>query len=362
VLDLLLDDVTFERGGLSIARLSATFPRSSHTALIGPSGAGKSTLIALLDGTVRPASGRVVIGQRDATKVRPAARPLFHSGRSENLPGRWSVRHVLVAAARSRRSLDYEDRLEEISRTAAAWRIDSLYDRRVRELSSGEALRVRLAQILILRPAVFLAERLFAPATAGTPDQLEDRFWRQLRTDGCTVIHEITRPEELGWADRALLVDRGAIAGSGSPRDLERAAPTADLAALFGPVSAIPLVIEGNGVRSAIGEWSVEAPSFQGNGVALAHPWHFAPAKPGEESDFIFGIDEARFLGWTWELTGIVSGATLLRVWVDAGQHPSKGRLLPLRFDPSLFRLFPADAAPRLSAPTDLIPPRSVSR
>jgi ABC-type sugar transport system ATPase subunit len=362
VLDLALDGVTLDRGGLSIAQLSATFPRSSHTALIGPSGSGKSTLLALLEGTARPASGRVVIGRRDATKMRPAARPLFHSARTRTIPGRWSVRHALVAAARARRGLDYEDRVEEISRVAAAWRIDSLLDRRGRELSSGEALRVRLAQILLLRPAVLLAERLFAPATAGTADELEDRFWRQLRADGCTVVHEIARPEELGWAEGALLLDGGAVVASGSPRDLERTAPTAALAALFGPLSAIPIVLEGDEARSALGTWRVETPPFQGNGVALAHPWDFVRAEAGEESDFIFGIDEARFLGWTWELTGIVSGATLLRVWVDAAEHPSKGRLLPLRFDASRFRLFPAEAAPRLSAPTDVIPLRSESR
>ena len=362
MLDLALDAVSLTRDSFSISGLSAAFPRSSHTALIGPSAAGKSTLLALLEGTERPAAGRVVIGQRDATRMRPGARPVFHSVRTAVIPGRWSVRHALVAAARSRRGLDYRERIEEIERTAAGWELDALLDRRVRELSSGEALRLRVAQILLHRPAVLLAERLFATATGGTADELEDRFWGQLRAEGCTVVHEISRPEELGWADRAMLVDRGAIVGADAPRDLERAAPSAELAALFGPSSIIPILVAGDEVRSALGNWTIEEPTFQGNGVALAHPWHFTRAVVGEESDFLFGIEEARFLGWAWELSGLVGGATVLRVWVDADEHPSKGRLLPLRYEPGQFRLFPAATAPRLGVATDVIPPRSESR
>jgi ABC-type Fe3+/spermidine/putrescine transport system ATPase subunit len=304
----------------------------------------------------------VLIGARDATATRPGARPLFHSARTEAISGRRSVRHVLVAAARTRRGLDSEDRMEEITRVGTAWNLEPLLDARARELSTGDALRLRLAQILLLRPAVLLAERLFESATAGTADALEDRFWRQLRADGCTVVHEIARPEELGWADNALLVDEGRIVGSGTPRQVAATAPSPALAALFGPANLIPVVVSGHDVRSALGTWSVDDAPFEGSGVALAHPWDFAVSSDGEESDFLFGIDEARFLGWTWELAGFVSGGTLLRIWVEAEMRPTKGRLLPLRFDPSRFRLFSAASAPSFAVPTDLVPPRSETR
>ncbi|HEY0592729.1 MAG TPA: ATP-binding cassette domain-containing protein [Thermoanaerobaculia bacterium] len=362
VLDLTLENVALRRGALAISGLDATFPRGTHTALIGPSGAGKSTILALLEGSVRPDAGTVRIGARDATKTRPAARPLFHTARTEEIPPRRSVRHVLVAAARTRRGLDYEERMEEIERASKAWDLEPLLDRRARELSSGDALRVRLAQILLLRPAVLLAERLFEGATAGTMDALEDPFWRQLRADGCTIVHEIARPEELGWADNAMLVDAGRIAASGTPRQLEATAPTPALAALFGPTSAIPVVVSGHDVRSPLGTWTVDHAPFEGTGLALAHPWDFTVASAGAESDFLLGIEEARFLGWTWELAGVVTGGTLIRVWVDADVHPTRGRLLPMRFDPSRFRLFPAAGAPRFDAPTDAVPPRAESR
>lgn len=361
MLDLSVDRISVTRGAFAIADLSLAFPRGSQTVLIGPSGSGKSTLLAILEGTVRPSSGRVVIGARDATRTGAARRPVVHTFRSQPVPGRWSVRHALVAAARTRRGLDAEDRIAEIERVAAEWELDALADRRARELSTGDALRLRLAQLLLLRPPILLAERLFATATAGTADAIEDRFWRQLRADGCTVVHEIARPEEMGWADRAVVLDGGAVAAEGTPRQVAATAPAPGLAALFGPASAIPIEIEDTEARSALGTWRVDPAPFQGSGVALAHPWDFTLAAPGDESDFIFGIEEARFLGWTWELTGLVSGGTLLRVWIGADAHPSKGRLLPLRFDPSRFRLFEGGGAPR-PVPTDAVPSRAESR
>ncbi len=362
VLDLTLENVAITRGALAISALQFTFARGTHTALLGPSGGGKSTILALLEGTARPARGRVLIGARDATKARPSARPLFHSRRTEEIRGGRSVRHVLVAAARTQRGLDYQERMEEIQRIGTAWDLERLLDARARELSSGDALRLRLAQILLLRPAILLAERLFEPATAGTADALEDRFWRQLRDDGCTVVHEIAKPEELGWADTALLVADGRIVASGTPRQVEASAPSPALAALFGPANAIPVVVSGHDVRSALGTWSVDPSPFEGSGVALAHPWDFAIASPGEESDFLLGIEEARFLGWTWEITGLVSGGTRLRLWAGAAMRPTKGRLLPVRFDPSRIRLFAAESAPSLGVPTDGVPPRDEAR
>jgi ABC-type sugar transport system ATPase subunit len=362
VLDLALDRVALRRGDLTIRDLTASFPAGSHTALVGATGSGKSTVLALLEGSLRPVSGRVLIGQRDATPLKPAARPVLHSLRTEAIPGRRTVKHVLIAAARSRKGLDYEDRMAEIERAAQAWSLTPLLDRRARDLSPGERLRVRLAQILLLRPAVLLAERLFEPATAGTALEVEDRFWRQLRADGCTVVHEVARTEEIGWADRAALIDDGLLAASGSPREVERLAPTPRLASLFGPSSLVPVTIVGDEVRSAIGTWTLDAPPFQGNGIAVASAWHFTPAAAGQESDFLLGIEEARFLGWAWELTGMVSGATLLRVWAGPDERLARGKILPIRMEPSRFRLFPAAEAPVLGAPTDVIPPRSESR
>lgn len=369
MLDLALENVSIVRGGVHFENLSLRIPASTHTSLIGPPGCGKSALLDLFEGTLRPSSGRVLFGTRDLARVRPASRPVVHSARTALAPGRWSVRHLLVASARTRRSLDFEDRMGEIERAALEWGVAPLLDRKLRELSSHERLLCRLSQLVLLRPAVLMAERLFAEATSGTADALEDRFWRRLRAEGCTVIHEIAGPEEVGWADRAVLLEKGRIAAVGTPRELFHRAPTAELAELIAPSTAIPIEIAGDHVESVIGSWEIPDPPFQGAGVAIARPWGFEIVAPGEESDFLFGIEEARFLGARWELTGMLTGSKILRVWVPPEFRPTRGKLLPMRFDRADLQLFPVANAPSRASrgegptlPPGAIPSREETR
>ena len=80
----------------------------------------------------------------------------------------------------------------------------------------------------------------------------------------------------------------------------------------------------------------------QGSGVALARPEDFSIAAAGEESDLIFGIEEASFRDGRWIATGILTGAINLRVALPGDLAVHKGRLVPLRYDSSRFVLLPS--------------------
>src|ERR1700744_5790440 len=54
--------------------VSISVPRSSVVALLGPNGAGKTTTLRVAAGLLRPASGTVVLGGKDASKAAPFRR------------------------------------------------------------------------------------------------------------------------------------------------------------------------------------------------------------------------------------------------------------------------------------------------
>ncbi|HUP65526.1 MAG TPA: ATP-binding cassette domain-containing protein [Thermoanaerobaculia bacterium] len=342
MLDVILEEVWWKRGSTTGGPVSLRIPRSSHTGLAGPSSGGKSSILGLIDGSVAVTRGRVLLGTRDVTSLRPAGRPVLHSAHTEVPRERWSVRRVLVAAARQRKGLDSADRLEEIGKAAKEWGVSALLERRVGELSSHEQLRVRLAQIILLRPAVLAAERLFASASPGEREELEDLFWRIQRAEGVTVIHEIARTEDIGWCDRIALIDDGSVLTEGLPQEVWSTVATPSMARSLGPGSAIPVRVAGSEVDSPIGSWSLPsgAAAFEGSGIAIIRPWALRIASEGEESDFIFGIDEARFLGSRWELSGLITGGTILKAWVDPRERVWKGRMVPMRIDPAAVELF----------------------
>ena len=108
----------------SPARRNRNVCQSTHTAIVGPAGCGASTLLRSSPAMLKPQSGEVRIGSRVVNDLKRARRPLLYTTSAIDAPGRWSVRHLLVAAARQR-TIDREDRQQEIELAATKWKLGS---------------------------------------------------------------------------------------------------------------------------------------------------------------------------------------------------------------------------------------------
>ena len=363
MLDVILRNVRYRhREGFALRDVTHTFERNTHTAVIGPAGCGGSTLLGVIAGTLRPESGDVVFGQRRVNDVKPANRPVLHASAALDVPMRWTVQHALVAAVRSR-SLDRQDRHQEYALAVEKWELGPLVERRIGTLSSTEAARVHFARIELMRPAILLADRLLERVSAAARSALADMLYRILRVHGTTVIAVPSSYEELAVTDSVLVLQAGEVLQSGSPAEVF-ARPAGEAAAVgTGDTDEIPITIRGNEVESVIGSWRVDPPPFQGSGVALVRPAHFSPARPGEDSDVIFGVEEAGFSGGRWIARGVLTGGVTLRIELPGEQPIHKGRLLALRYDPTRFTLLPRTSRSlQPTVPTDVVPPMSETR
>jgi ABC-type sugar transport system ATPase subunit len=361
VLDVVLRSVAFRhRDGFTLHEINHTFAGSTHTAVIGPPGCGATTLLQLIAGTLTPHSGDVVLGQRRVNEVKASRRPILDA--TSEAPQRWSVQHALIAAVRTR-TLDREDRHHEYALAAEKWQLVPLLERRLSTLSSTEAARVQCARIELMRPAIVLADRLFARVSASARTALADALHRSLRVHGTTVISVPSSREELAFSDSVLVLHEGSVVQSGSPAEVFVRPANEAAAIATGEADEIPITIQGNEVESVIGAWRVDPAPFQGTGIALVRPADFSPARPGEDSDVIFGVEEAGFAGGRWIARGMLSGGVSLRVELPFDTPIHKGRLLALRYDPSRFTLVPRErAALQATVPTDVVPPLSETR
>lgn len=363
MLEVSLHDIGFAYGsGFALRGVTTTFAASTHTALVGPPACGASTLLRIIAGTLRPQSGDVLLGQRRVNDVKPARRPLLLCTSEPDFPLRWSVQHALVAAVRTR-TLDRQDRHHEYNLAAEKWELGSLLERRAGTLSSTELARLRCARIELLRPAVLLADRFLEGVNPVAQANLADMFHRTLRVHGTTVLTAPSSREELATTDRLVVLHDGRIVQSGSAAELF-AHPRDEAAAIAtGEADAIPITIRGTAVESVIGAWEIDPPPFQGDGVALVRPADFAPAARGEDSDLIFGVEEAGFSAGRWIARGVLSGGVTLRVELPSGLDVHKGRLLALRYDPARFTLLPrARESLQTSVPADAVPPMRETR
>lgn len=337
--------------------LTLNFGGGTHTAVIGPPASGVSTLLKLIAGELRPERGEIIFGTRVVNDLKPSRRPLVLATHALDIPARWSIQHALIAAVRSR-TLDREDRHREYELAVAKWKLDALIDRRLATLSITEQTRVHLARIELLRPAILVADRLLAFAT----NDLADEIYRTLRVIGTTVISAPATHAELGFTDRVVVIDRGRVIQQGSAAEIY-SSPVDEAAAIAtGDVNALPISIHGSVVDSVIGSWDVERPTFEGSGIALIRPDEFTIATPGEDSDLIFGIEEASFRDGRWHCRGVLSGNVMLHVVLPRDAAVHKGKLVPLRYDARNFRLVQRAIALPGGIPTDVVPPLRETR
>lgn len=179
-------------------------------ALVGPSGAGKSTLLGLLAGSLQPAAGTISVAGAaldtlDGRALR--AHRLRHVGELQQdaplVPYLTAAENVgLPLRLLGRDRAPASDLLAVLGLSGRA-------HHRPAALSVGERRRVALAQALVQRPRVVLADEPLAGLDAGSADRvlalLLDSEW----TRGSAVVVVSHRSEVLARVTR-----RQAVGGS----------------------------------------------------------------------------------------------------------------------------------------------------
>jgi molybdate transport system ATP-binding protein len=200
------------------------------TILFGPSGAGKSTLLAAIAGLIRPASGRVALG--DDVWLDTAAgidRPIhrrqvaFVFQTLALFPHLSAVDNVIygmdrgaTSSARRARALALLTRL----------RVAHLAARKPSTFSGGEAQRVALARAFAMDPRIVLFDEPFSALDRDLRRDLAADLRAFVGELGVPMIHVThQRSEARALGDRVILLHKGRIAAIGAVDDLLPAEP-----------------------------------------------------------------------------------------------------------------------------------------
>lgn len=225
-----LDKVSFSYGEAAF-EFDVTFRPGRTTAVMGPSGSGKSTLLNLVAGFEVPASGRVLIGERDVTADPPAARPVSMVFQENNLFAHLTVEQN-VGLGRSP-SL----RLTDADRTAVAGALERTGlggkgQRLPRELSGGERQRVALARVLVREQPVLLLDEPFASLGPALREDMLELVAALQEERGMTVLFVTHQPEDarrishdMVFIEAGKAVARGPVGeffGEGGPEAFRR--------------------------------------------------------------------------------------------------------------------------------------------
>ncbi|MEV8638749.1 ABC transporter ATP-binding protein [Streptosporangium sp. NPDC051023] len=167
-MSLELTDVrlTYADGDTTLVALddvSLTVGPGELVAVVGPSGSGKSSLLAVAGTLLRPDSGRVIVGGKDASGLGDGERTALRRERiglvfqQANLIASLTALEQLLAVEHMRGGVSGEARGRATGLLRAVG-LTGREGRRPHQLSGGERQRVNIARALMGDPAVLLVD------------------------------------------------------------------------------------------------------------------------------------------------------------------------------------------------------------
>ena len=235
-----LENVSFSYRdqGPSVQDVSFHVEKGEFAAIIGTNGAGKTTTVRLIDGLLRPDSGRIMISGAD-TAVSSVSERARRVGFLFQNPDRQicknTVREEILFGLRTVRGDEGDEalqaRADEILKDFAFTGDEEPFS-----LSRGQRQRVALASILAVEPEILILDE----PTTGL-DYLEcchimDRIRRMNREKQVTVLMVCHDMEVvLDYANRVLVMAGGKLLADGPVRDVFRDTGVMEKASVLPP-------------------------------------------------------------------------------------------------------------------------------
>lgn len=192
------------------------FGRAEFTAIMGPSGSGKSTLMHCLAGLDTATSGQVLLGGTDLTRQSDRALTAVRRERIGFVFQSFNLLPQLTAAQNITLPLDLAgqrvDR-ELLGHLVGVLGIGDRLGHRPSELSGGQQQRVALARALVSRPEVVFADEPTGNLDSRSGAEVLGFLRDSVRDLGQTVVMVTHDPTAAAYADRAVLLADGRIAG-----------------------------------------------------------------------------------------------------------------------------------------------------
>jgi len=220
---LRLEGLSVARGGRPVVReVSLEIPPAEVTILLGANGAGKSSLVLAVAGLLRPTGGRVVLGDRDLTRLRPeqvraAGVAVVPEGRRllGNLSVEDNLRVATYSLSREHAKSGIAYALELFPELEKRWGVTA------RLLSGGEQQMVVLAQALVSRPRTLLVDELSLGLAPVVVKRLVPTLQEVAASGVGVLLIEQFAHVALGLGQSAYVLEGGRISYSGTAQQLK---------------------------------------------------------------------------------------------------------------------------------------------
>ncbi len=251
---------SFVKGRKVLDGINLEVPAGEFWTLLGSSGSGKTTLLRLLAGLVSPATGRILFGGRDVTKLDPQRREIGFVFQNYALFPHLNVARNLEFPLKLRKFPKAErDRL--ITEALDLVHLSDYRSAFPAQLSGGQQQRVAVARALIFRPSIMLLDEPLGALDKRLRQQLGANLREIQQATGITAIYVTHDQEEaFSLSDGVAVMNQGRIEQVDTPVTLYKAPGSKFVAQFLGETnlwSGIVRSHSGSAVSVDIGEGTV---------------------------------------------------------------------------------------------------------
>jgi iron(III) transport system ATP-binding protein len=225
--------------------------------LLGPSGCGKTTALRLVAGFYAPDEGRIILNERDQSRVPPHKR---NTGMVFQNYALWPHMDVWnnVAYGLKMRRVSEDEKKQRVGHALETVQMETYAGRLPNQLSGGQQQRVALARALVIEPDVILLDEPLSNLDAKLRIEMRAQIKEIHQKIGRTMIYVThDQAEALSMADRIAVMYRGRVVQVGTPRQLYTRPESAFVAEFIGGTNLLPGTLDERGdlltVRTPVG-------------------------------------------------------------------------------------------------------------
>lgn len=194
-------------------------------AIVGYSGAGKSTLVRLLNGLIKPSSGKILIDDTDLTKLKPnelndLRKTIGMVFQSDNLLSQLTVYENIKIAL----EISNYPKKERHERILEVLKLVGLLDKKEsypKELSGGQRQRVGIARAISFKPKYLLCDEITSALDPNTALEVVKLLNKIKEKEEMTIVfisHQMEIVREI--ADEIVVMEDGNIVEQKTTVDL----------------------------------------------------------------------------------------------------------------------------------------------
>ena len=286
---------------------------------LGPSGCGKTTVLRMVAGFEEASAGRILVGDKDVTRLRPNQRNIGMVFQAyalfPNLTVAQNIGFGLRVAGASRADID-----RRVADMLAMIGLPQMADRYPYQLSGGQQQRIALARALAPKPKLLLLDEPLSALDAKVRVSLREEIRSIQKELGITTVFVTHDQEEaLSISDRIAVMYGGKAEQVGTPFEVYNRPATTFVANFVGTLN----VLEGTVADASTGKVRVADQevalkgrlngSRTGDTLSLAlRPEAIALGpRPGHDSKLVGQISDVHFLGSVIRVRVGVGGAVV---------------------------------------------------